>query len=218
MSHKLIDFTINDPNKKTDNILGYNEKDFYFWQRYNIDMTNPLPQITVTLTKDIIIKDTKVQVNNTNNITTNMIIQFISGDNEHVAKITNINSTEKKITIDKASNNTYDNKNTTVNIYPAEIEPVKNCLLLKTNENLKKDCEKSPIDKNKQNDCYKLELCKNRENYIKIKMLEGSYSGGYDGKDANFEDISKLYNFHIVTVTNLSLGIVLLSIMIFSYF
>jgi hypothetical protein len=63
-------------------------------------------------------------------------------------------------------------------------------------------------------------LCKNRDNYKKIKQLNGTFigGGGYDGKDANREDVSKLYDFHIITSTNLCLGILVVGITIYSYY
>ena len=70
------------------------------------------------------------------------------------------------------------------------------------------------------NFCQKRELCKNVLNYKNYTKNTGKLpggQGGYSGNDTNFADHSQLYNFTILTTTNLSLGILLLGAAIYSY-
>ena len=70
------------------------------------------------------------------------------------------------------------------------------------------------------NFCQKRELCKNVLNYKHYTKNTGKLpggQGGYNGNDTNFVDHSQLYNFTILTTTNLSLGILLLGAAIYSY-
>jgi len=90
---------------------------------------------------------------------------------------------------------------------------------------LETDCSNNPLLINSiRNDmgfCRTRELCKNRAYYKNYSKLRGELAGGggegYTGNDAKFEDHSQLYNFTILTTTNLSLGILLLGSAIFTY-
>ena len=100
---------------------------------------------------------------------------------------------------------------TIVNIY----NPVQNCILLKNNLDLQTQCQKSSknLTEKQNEECYQMELCKNRDNYIQIKKLEGTFTGGYHGKDGYIRDTYQLYNFNSVTFVNLSLGIIFLGLL-----
>ena len=65
--------------------------------------------------------------------------------------------------------------------------------------------------------CKKRALCENKINHRKYLAMTGSVPGGYAGSDVVFTDTSQLYNFNIVTTTNLSLGILLIGVTIYSY-
>jgi len=98
--------------------------------------------------------------------------------------------------------------------------------------NITTDCNNNPnldynfwyfptsITNNGSNFCQKRELCKNVLNYKNYMKSTGKLhggEGGYRGNDVNFVDHSQLYNFTILTTTNLSLGILLLGAAIYSY-
>lgn len=97
------------------------------------------------------------------------------------------------------------------------------CNVLKNNDAVQEKCNTNIIDTSNNiavtiNHCYKWELCKNLDNYKRLKQLNGTFIGGYDGKDANREDVGKLYDFHIITTTNLCLGIIVIGLTIYSYY